>query len=72
MPHYLFAVEATELQAGSRVLQALLNSANPQVQREIEQSLADSTREQAVRCARHLHAAFLAGVNPEDTEEEDQ
>lgn len=71
VPHYLFAVEASELQAGWRVLEALLNSDNPQVQREIEQSLADSSREQAVKCARHLRAAYLAGINPDNTEEED-
>lgn len=63
---FLLAVNADEMQAGSRVLHALLLSDHPQVRREVEQALGDLKREQALRCAAHLRGALLAAVTPNE------
>ena len=67
---YLLALSPAELLAGSRILHHILNCDNPQVQREVDIALAGQFegRDDAVRCAYHLHAALMA----KQTESEDK
>lgn len=65
MTNLLLAVEESELRAGDHVLQTILNSENPQVQRLLEQTmdaLPAGSPQALRRFVAHVHGALLAST----------